>query len=363
MKRHKNNALLLREYVKAILVEDESMGMGNYGSAADMNAAFIQPFTDVFKTAARETKLIGVTAKTVVWVGLQSVLTTLLPFYGYDYAEVFDKEKEEIDKIKSEYKDVYDRTWNALKSSDAMMLAFMASPAIFLGGVAAKETPGVVKGILSTFTVGLSDEIGEKTKSAAISIGRKAIGDIHGSHREKEHNKDDSRRPSRVSSRDAVSFAGGGLVGGLAGTVVEKIKNSKKASAMQTSAQNVYKQALSEKVKLAIKLTQNVSSIEDLQKEVKKSEMPGSEKFDAQVAEIKKLTPEEKEKAEQALLVSAREAAKKFFIEKLESELKQVTKNTSLESFGVKSDQLDFVKDYKRAISTVKKLGIKRIKH
>jgi hypothetical protein len=358
MKRHKNDALLLREYVKAILVEDESMGMGNYGSAADMNATFIQPFTDVFKTAAAETKMIGVKAKTVVWVGLQTVLTTLLPFYGYDYAEVFDKEKEEINKIKSEYKDVYDRTWNALKNSDAMMLAFMASPAIFLGGVAAKETPKVVKGILATFTGGLSDEIGEKTKSAAISIGRKAIGDTHRSYREKEHN-DNSRRSSRVTS-DAISFAGGGLAGGLAGTVVEKIKNSKKASAMQMSAQNVYKQALSEKVKLAIKLTQNVSSIEDLQKEVKKSKMPGSGKFDAQVAEIKKLPPEEKEKAEKALLVSAREAAKKFYIEKLESELKQVTENTSLKSFGVDSDQLDFVKDYKRAISTVKSIGIKK---
>ena len=222
---------LLREYVQSILLEDEaggntalfggagagfnaydasfSHGVGggagawSGGSAQDLHDTFIGPFVDVFKTAVGKTKEITRKTRTLLWVGLQTVLTTLIPIYGYNYAEVFDKEKEDIEKIRGEYKDVYDRTEAALSGPDATLLAFMASPALTLGAFAAKATPEATKGLFSAVSGGLSDEIYDGTKSKLEAAGRWLLGDDTGgkSRSRPSGKKGKGRSPSDFSAR------------------------------------------------------------------------------------------------------------------------------------------------------------------
>ena len=333
---------ILREYVRNILVESDGGMM--YGDPDALAAIFITPFTDVFKTAAGEVKKVAVKTRTLATIAFKTIMTTILPFYSYDYDELFKKDKEDIKRINEEYKDVHDRTWAALKSSDALMLAFMASPTIFLAGAAALATPSIVKGTVSVLSGGAFD-----SKESKSEKGKK----------KEKHSSDEEDE-----DKDEKSGIGGALFGGAAGAAAGSAlqkhfkEDPKRASAMQSSARDMLSKALSAKIAHVKKLTQNISSLDDLQKEVKKSKMPGSEKFDAEIKKINELKGGEKEKAEQILLVSVREAAKKFYVEKLESELKEVT--DSLKSSSVDAEKLEFVKQYKSAIQTIKSIGVKK---
>jgi hypothetical protein len=370
---------LLREYVQSILLEDEaggntalftpgggynaydagfSMGGAQFGGGKEMYDAFIGPFVDVFKTGVGKTKEIARKTRTLLWVSLQTILTTLIPFYGYNYADVFDKEKEDIEKIRGEYKDVYDRTEEALKGPDAMLLAFMASPAITLGAFAAKATPDVVKGLFSTVSGGLSDDLYDGLKDKLEKLGRWSLGD--------DGRSSSSSKRSSKSRRDPSSFFGESLVlekdeekrkGKIYGPkellkskkLLKTVVSSPKAQKMADDAKKVYRKTLGDAYAEAEKTLKKTQTIEDVEKAALASKAKGSAEIKQKVAEIKKLPPEEKKKAEEMLIKGIRTPMKELYVKGLEDRVKAVV------DAGI-PEESDFVKDHRQVIQKIKSL-------
>lgn len=349
-----NQEKLLREYVKRALTEE----MGDYGGGGDASGpygyawgsnqdlfdTFVSPFVDVFKTAAGKSKEIGTKVKTVLWIALQTILTTLIPIYGYNYAEVFDEEKEKIDKIRNEYKDVYDRTDKAIGGQDAAMLAFMASPALVMGAWAGKKAPGVMKDIASAATGGISDDIFDGIKEKAISAGRWAIGDSgSGKKSSKSKSPEDvfggmGEARLRESPEKSVITPEKIIKSKL---FLTKVAEAPRLREMQKVAIATYKETLTKIYKQAEELLKNAKTIEDLEKISKK---PIKD-----IDKVKSLQGEERAKAEKMLIDGVRKSMKEFYIKNLTDQVDGVVRA------GIPENS-QYVKDFREVIQKIKAL-------
>ena len=169
MKRRQISEQLIREYVVAVLKEDEENpafygqstgGMLDIGSAGDiLDLLGVKGVINLGKTVAGKTKELTTRLRTALNVMKGTIVSSFCPFVGYDYSDVFDKEEADLKKVRQEYKDVYDATDAVFKDNDMAMFAFMANPGIFLGSKMASAAPEAAKTMLSSATGGKSDEI------------------------------------------------------------------------------------------------------------------------------------------------------------------------------------------------------------
>lgn len=345
---------LIKEYVKALLRE-ESVDMGGYpgamemmsaspygvsfGSSEDLMKTFIQPFTDVFKTTLGKTKELAVKTRTLLNVSFKTIATTVLPGLNASYTDIFDKEKSSIDKIRSEYKDVYDRTAAALKSGDAAFLAFLASPSLVIGAIAAKQTPKAVKGLLSVVSGGLSDEVYDSIKSKAKAAGRWALGNTP--NKSKSDKKIDQKSEGRLREAEELK----------ADITPKKILTSKKlisaaaespkAKQMARAATEIYRKSLQDVYSEAENVLKKMKSVDDVEKASKKK-IPEADA-------IRKLPPEERQAAEAALVGGLRKTMKEFYVKNLTDHVEGVI------AAGV-PESAQFVKDYRDTIQKIKAL-------
>ena len=155
-------------------------GIADFGSAPDLADAFLGPWLRAAKTSMGAAKLPLRSAATLCWVALQTVLTTAIPIYGYNYASVFKKQDEDLKKIKDSYAGDKAKTIEALSSGDAGLVAFMISPATAMAAAVASGLPGAGKSVaefLSAGTAGGTDKLYDVISSALEKTGRTAIGD------------------------------------------------------------------------------------------------------------------------------------------------------------------------------------------
>lgn len=344
---------LLREYVRKVLAEDDLGGYAgdyagiglntdsgpygrSYGSNQDLYDAFIGPWTDVFKTAVGKTKEITRSAITAVDVVIGTVLTTIIPGLGRTYEDAFKEEQKDLEKIRGQYKDVYDKTDQALASTDASVLAFMASPAIVLSKMAADKSPVVAKEILSVATGGKSDELFKdamKSKSSddssGKSKGKKEPRDFFGESQEINEEQKESEKMARarkvLTDREFLMQA----------------TNSPTFREMQSSAVDLYRGTLKNIYKQAEDVLKKAKTIDDIQK-ISKKPIPEADK-------IKKLPPEEKAKAEKLLINGVRKAMKDYYVKSLEQQVDSVVRA------GI-PEEAQYVKDFRTLIQKIKAL-------
>lgn len=342
---------LLREYVQTTLLEFDAAAADvgydtggaygiSFGSSQDLIDTFITPFTDVFKTAVGQTKEITRRAGTVLWVYLQATLTTLIPIYGYDYAEVFEKEKADVEKIREEYSEVYKRTDAALASNDAALLAFMAHPGGFLTAkLAGDVTPEAAKetrSLLSAITGGFSEDVIGGLKG----IERWSLGDEHRSGGSKSPSSSfgearvrTSKKKTRPKLADLLSNR----------KFLNRVLSSPQAVEMQRDAQKIYKKTLNDVLDQAEDVMKKTNSIEDIERHVG-SKLKGDTKKQAE--EIKKLPPAEKTKAEEMLVSGVKKAMKDFYVQNLADHYKSVV------AAGI-PESSPYVNDYKSTIQKI----------
>jgi hypothetical protein len=362
--RSENDTKLLREYVRHILAEEggDGGGYGGYG-AGDMvygasfgdkdslKNTFITPFTDVFKTAVGQSKELGAKAKTLVKVAFGTIVTTLIPGLGANYAQLFDEEKEKISKIRSEYSEVYKRTDDALGGGDAALLAFMAAPGLTLGAAIASKTPGVAKDLLSAFTGGLSDEAIETTKSKLQKVGRWAVGDS-GESRSSGSRSRGRRSPSdffgemQLREKDDDKGSSKGKVYDLETLLknkkfIGKVLNNPETLKIQETATEIYRETLKGVVAEAMKVLKNVNSVEELQK-MTKVQVP-------EIQKLKSMDPEQRKVTEEKLIKGIRDSMKKFYVKNLKDQVKRVL------DAGV-PPAAQYVKDYQATIKKIESL-------
>jgi len=360
--RFTNNSVLLREYVRQVLSEDDAGGnpamySGNLGMAGEMPygvsfgsedslmKTFITPFTDVFKTAVGQTKEISRKAQTLATVAFGTILTTLIPGLGANYAEIFDKEKQDIEKIRSEYADVYRSTEEALGSSDVALLAFMASPGLVIGAKAAQLTPAITKNLLSAVTGGTSDKVFDSTKDKLTRLGRWAVGSS-GDAPSSSRSSGKRRDPSSVFGESQLHEEDKGAVFNSEKLLknkkfLAKALNNPETQQMQKAATQIYRETLQKVYAEAEGVLKKATTAEDLQKMMKKK-IPELEK-------MKKMPPEEKKKAEAQLIDGVKKSMKKFYVKNLKDQVQRVL------DAGIPAES-QYVKDYKSMIQKIEAL-------
>lgn len=365
---NKKDTSLLREYVRDCLREDSYSGYADagvtaadiagaspygmsFGSGSELAKTFIEPFTDVFKTAVGKTKEITRTAATAIPVAVGVILSTLIPGVSAHYKEVFDAEKKDLDKIKSQYKDVYARTNEALASSDAAFLAFMASPSAVMGAWGLSKAPGVMSGILSVASGGLSDQLFEKIKNENFGSSsgpeKKKKSITRDAAEEKKKSSDGKKKQTESFVKEAEEPEEESRDDKIARKIysnekfINAVANSPKMREMQKVATETYRASLKEVYDQVDALFNKVKTVEDLKKFSKKP-IPEIEK-------VEKLQGEEKQKAEQMLLEGTRKAIKQFYIKSLTTQYESVIRA------GIPEDS-QYVKDYKATIQKIKAL-------
>ncbi|NBQ47293.1 MAG: hypothetical protein EBU33_02415 [Sphingobacteriia bacterium] len=341
---------LVKSYVSEILKEND--GTGSFGidtggmpqwggTSKDMYKVFIQPFADVVATAAGKTKELARKAVTVVQVAFETIMTTLFPFLQDSYDEIFDNQKNDIEKIRGEYKDVYDRTDAALASNDASVLAFLCAPGPAVAKLAVDKGPKAASGVLSVVTGGISDKYLDKFTSGGSKKHGKSRGpsDVFDSYvrsyvsllneedTEKENGgeKKDSKLADVIGSKKFIDAV---------------IKKSPSAGEVAKSAQEVYRKTLEKAFSQASSVL-NAKSIDELEKIVGKK-LKGSEK-------LKDIKPEERKTAEEELMKGMKKSMKEFYAKSLQEKVKEVL------AAGIPEDN-PFIVDYRETIQKIRSL-------
>lgn len=333
---------LLREYLMHLLedsfgastLSDAGISAGDisaaagphgmaFGSKEDLKNTFITPFTDVFKTAVGKSKEITRKGRTLLTVGFATILTTLIPVLGARYSEIFRKEKEDINKIRSQYKDVYERTNKALSSTDAAFVAFMTAPDLALSALALHKAPGVAKDVLSVLTGGASDSLFDKVMSNNFgdSARRKSVGESI----LREVSEEEAAKKI-LSNKKFLRKA---------------LSGSRDFQAMQDAASKIYKNSLKNVYAQAVQILKDSRTIEDLER-ITGKKIPEAEK-------IKQLQGEEKEAAEKMLINATRKSMKDFYIKNLQSQVDSVL------SAGI-PEESPYVSDFREVIQKIKSL-------
>jgi hypothetical protein len=153
----------LRSFIReAIIFEDSDYGMDPYsgggggggGGDGSMFKLFVEPFLDVGKTVMGQSKELMVKFKSFAHVAFEAVVSSMIPFLSADYKKIFEKEKSDIQSIRSQYQSVYDRTNKAFKDSDLGITAALAFPEALFTAKFLKGAPSVVGEISSSLLGG-----------------------------------------------------------------------------------------------------------------------------------------------------------------------------------------------------------------
>ena len=312
----------LREYVRSVLTEDEAGGnpafgpggdlspgmIGPYGisfgGAEDLHAAFIQPFTDVFKTGLGKSKELVRSTRTLVTVAFAGIVTSFIPFIKANVDGTFEKEKKDLEKIRTQYKDVYDRTAKAFQDKDAAALAFMVSPGTVLTYAIGKMTAPVAKEFMAVVTGGYSEELYEKIKKKLSDKGE----------------DEDEARPRRRRDKNESYLREG------KDDVDEKIIKNKKfirksldtdqVRKMTAVATKLHNRTMKEILERATHIVRGVKDLPSLMKALGKDAPADLKK---KVTELDKLPADQKTKGVEELLSGVRKITKEYYVKTLES--------------------------------------------
>lgn len=325
--------------------------------------AFVQPFTDIFKTAVAGVKAITTDVATFLKVGFEAVITSVIPFISADYQAIFDRRDERMEDLKNEYADVFERTDAALGGEDAQLLGFMLNPAAFLAGKAALKSPAATKELLSVATGGLSDSALNSAKESWDSVQRAILNDKQGKKRKELKQKQDaiflelvgalsnSKERTRESyqfrktknlfekiDKDADESFGSFLKAALKNEKVvqalsQKIKNNSRMKDVTSQLSDIDKETLKSAEESAKKITQELSTIE------------GIKKLAAKDPKIKKALDSLKEEGDTEMLVdSAKKAASQVFVSTITTRMNMLPKNS------------DEYKEYQKTLEKISKL-------
>lgn len=159
---------LLKEYLR-LLTEDDYGGFditssnadspygANFGSGKDLYNVFVKPFTDVIDTTVGKTKELSQRAQTLAKVTFEAIVTSIIPTLKDDYEKIFADEAAQLQKLKSQYGEVYDATWAAFKENDIVAAAFLYDPAAMITTKIAQQAPIQTVKLINVLTGGKLD--------------------------------------------------------------------------------------------------------------------------------------------------------------------------------------------------------------
>lgn len=310
----KLNERLLREYIASILREDDAgsiagaaAGMAPYGmhyaSKEQLYTTFIGPIFDVFKTGAAETKQLAARGWTAAWVAFESIATSLIPILSSDYQKIFEAEQKNIQAIKNEYKDVYERTDKALQSNDAKILSLLAFPEAAVTKSFITKTPKVAMDLISILSGGKLDDYLSKVKSKA---------GIKESHFRRSKNflfEEDEKKDKKNKKEKIIKF----LVDALTNEkVIEAIKDNPRVQRMKKDALEISSETTAAVLERANALA-SAKSFQDLKTKLNLSSIEGLEK-------LKDIPADERKQRETEVLTNLKKSMLEFYAKSLEKQ-------------------------------------------
>lgn len=336
--------VLLREYVQEVLKEDDFGGLAmsdamvgpygmHYASGEQLYNIFVKPFADVVGVAAGKTKELSEKGQTLLKVAFESIATTLVPILKDSYGEIFEKEKEQLDKIRAEYSDVYQATWDAFKENDVLVAAFMYRPDLFLTAKFAEKAPKAAAKLLSVLSGGKLDNVlskllkggGGGKKDSREGPGMPFEGALHEKGDEGGDKKGPKEKLAALMQNDKVK---------------EVLANSPKVAQMTKAGQAMTRGTLKDVYEQASAVL-SAKSLQDIQAKMGKK-LPGLDK-------LQQVPQQERQKAEQDLLKGIKAGMKEFYVKQLEGQVKAAVEA------GVPKDH-PYVTDYAGVISKIKGL-------
>lgn len=330
--------VLLRECIQEILKEDDYGGLGmsdamvgpygmHYASGEQLYNIFVKPFTDVVGVAAGKTKELSEKGQTLLRVAFESVATTLIPILKDSYGEIFEKEKEQIDKIRSEYSEVYNATWEAFRDNDVLVAAFMYRPDLFLTAKFAEKAPKAAAKLLSVLSGGKLDNIMAKL--------------LKGGGGSKKDSREGPGMPFESVIREDEGEPQNPLTKLVSNKKVKEVlAQSQLTQKMTQQGQELVRGTLKQVFDQAQAVV-GAKSLQDLQQKLGKK-LPGMDK-------LQQVPQQERQKAEQDLLKGAKAGMKEFYVKQLEGQVKAAV------DAGVPQEH-PYVKDYQGVISKIKAL-------
>lgn len=299
-------------------------GGAHYADGDALYKVFIKPFVDVVGVAAGKTKELSQRAITTAKVAFETIMTTLLPALTDDYGKIFAEERQELQRIRQEYSQVYSTVWEAFGDSDIMIAAFMYRPDLFLTVEFAKKAPKVAAKLLSILSGGSLDRLLSGIFKGGVSEVRAARGHVL--------LEDDDKRTTRLASA-IMRMASNDQVRGA-------LRQSSEVAKLSKVGQELVRKTLKEAYERAAKVM-SAKSIKDLER-IAGKQIAGSEKLDSAPLQ-------ERQAIEKAVLLAAKKSMKAFYVKALQAQV-----NSALES-GVADDH-PYVKDHLRIIQKISQL-------
>lgn len=294
--------------------------------SSDLVSTFIKPFTDVVGVAAGEFKELARRGITLVQIAFESIMTSLVPFLGDSYEEIFQEQAQDISKIRSEYRQYTD---SLRLSGDAKLLAFIAFPGYALTSKFASDAPDIAAGTLSLLTGGTSDKYTGYSPGSSGPRGSKIFDSY---------------------SRLNKSFLFEKRAESEAPTLSDKFQNKKliykllSASPVANAAAREAREIHENTIRKAYAEAQSVlkaKSIPELEKLLGKK-LEGREEFENIQ---KELQGEERRVAEKELFTLIKKSAKKVYIDRIKKEMQDV-----ISTYG---EDHPFVSDYNDLIAKI----------
>lgn len=357
---------LLREYVRSIMLEDDGgfgFGMGDmigpygvhYASGNQLYNTFVKPFVDVFDVAKGKTKEVTAHLFAAGKVIFETVATTLLPWLTSDYEDIFAAEKESIDKIRSEYAEVYASTWEAFKNKDVAIAAFFCYPGIVLTGALARRSPLTALNVMSTISGGEFDTFimqirnaytspgfsgykGQKYSQTANMLFNSPGGDKIEWMGESKYLNEDESNDKKKDDENVKKEKLAKIVTNK--KLVKKVLSTPTAQRLQSESRKVVQHTLTTILERAQGIAA-AKTLEDVQKTVGKR-LKG-------IDDLKKMKPEERRQMEPKILSSLKGSMKEFYAKSLEAQVKDAV------SAGIPKES-GYVKMYADVIHKIKAL-------
>ena len=299
-----------------IIREDDGAGFGSYGGYANFGTyspygvhyassdalynTFIKPFVDVVDVTIGKTQELSQRAQTLLKVAFETIASTIIPVLQSDYSKIFEEEQKNLEKIKNEYAEVYNSTWEAFKNKDVALMAFFAFPGIVLTSQFAKKAPKSTYKLLHVLSGGSFNNwyenilnksgLNPKYNTSALS---KAWGESL--IREDTIVKDKPKGTKKISIGDIITNK----------KFVDAALDNPDVKRMQLEAQKTIINTLNEVYKHAHDIM-NVNSLEQLSKVIK-------EPIDG-IDELNKIPPQQKKVAEENLLKTLKSSMKEMYV-------------------------------------------------
>lgn len=358
---------ILKEYVKSVLLEDEGYGGSDYAAMGDspygiswggpsLFKIFVQPFSDVLQTGQAAVEDLSARARTAAKVAFEAVATSILPFYSSDYKEIFEKEAEQIGKIKEKYRDVFERTDAAFAySGDAMLLAFLLDPTALISATVLKKAPAAALEVFETLA-------GENEHLRALFKKLKIVSrGSSGKSKESEAGVWTTKGGGKGGGWGGGDYMGGGGAGiGLEGKLHEKKKaNPNEILVTQLSNPKVQAELQKSPVVMSMKkdaralVNSTVNQLMDRYKQVSSAKsvedliriFPQVNRSKLQA--LQGLPPDQKAPVEAAIMTQLKASAKEFYAKSLQAQIEQSMKQGIPESHPL-------LQGYKKVISMIK---------